>query len=196
MTTIAMRPTFVDDATIDHVRSASPTATMSDTITALLDELAEVIERLSDDAYARKPVGVMPSSVGGHVRHSLDHVRALLAAADTGQLNFDHRDRGTAVESCRTTAMAEIAVLRAGLMNLHADLADRPVRLRCLVSADLPAMELDSTWGREAAYVVSHTIHHNAIIAAMVKTLGAWLPDRFGYAPSTTAYQRQLACAQ
>ena len=45
-----------------------------------------------------------------------------------------------------------------------------------------------STVGRELAYVLSHTIHHNAIIGSMVKALGGVLPERFGYAPSTVRH--------
>ena len=42
---------------------------------ALLQQLADVVDRLDDGQYVQKPVGVVPSSVGGHVRHCLDHVR-------------------------------------------------------------------------------------------------------------------------
>jgi uncharacterized damage-inducible protein DinB len=53
------------------------------------------------------------------------------------------------------------------------------------LAADAEPVEVDTSIGRELAYVLSHTIHHNAIIGAMVKTLGGALPQRFGYAPST-----------
>ena len=46
----------------------------------LLEQLADVIGRLTESQYAQKPVGVVESSVGGHVRHCLDHVRALIDA--------------------------------------------------------------------------------------------------------------------
>jgi len=68
-------------------------------LTALLSQLSDVVARLSATSYTQKPVGVIDSSVGGHVRHCLDHVRSLLDAIDTGELNYDHRQRGTAVES-------------------------------------------------------------------------------------------------
>src|SRR4051812_7399901 len=58
-------------------------------VAALLRELAGVVERLGDDEYMRKPVGVIPGSVGGHVRHCLDHATALPAAVSTGHLDYD-----------------------------------------------------------------------------------------------------------
>jgi hypothetical protein len=45
------------------------------------------------------------------------------------------------------------------------------------------------------AFVLSHTIHHNAIIGVMANTLDIPLPARFGYAPSTIAHQEKVACA-
>jgi hypothetical protein len=50
--------------------------------------------------------------------------------------------------------------------------------------------------GRELAFVLSHTVHHNALIAVMALTLGVSIPDRFGYAPSTIAHLEKVACAQ
>src|SRR5262249_23917415 len=48
---------------------------------ALLRQLGSFIESLSDVQYGQKPVGPVPSSIGGHVRHSLDHLTVLLNAA-------------------------------------------------------------------------------------------------------------------
>jgi len=154
-------------------------------IAALLAQLRSVIENLSDAQYAQKPVGVVESSIGGHVRHCLDHVRALLSAVNTGVLDYDHRQRGTAVELCRQAAMDEARRLMDELSQLPGDAPARLVRMSVLMSADAPPLRVYSTIGREMAYTLSHTIHHNALIAAMVRTLGGWLPERFGYAPST-----------
>jgi hypothetical protein len=38
------------------------------------------------------------------------------------------------------------------------------------------------------AFVVSPTVHHNAIIGILAKLLGADLPAEFRYAPSTVTY--------
>ncbi len=50
-----------------------------------------------------------------------------------------------------------------------------------------------STVGRELQFLVSHTVHHFAIIAVMHSSQGIELPPDFGIAPSTLKYQRQLA---
>ena len=164
-------------------------------IVQLLDELAQVIAALGDEQYVQMPVGVMPSSIGGHVRHSLDHARALLASAATGRIDYDHRVRGTPVETSRSAALDAIRGLIAELRALRPGSIERSLTLRMMMTTDGKPLELSTTFIREAGYVLSHTIHHNAIIGVMVKTLGAWLPERFGYAPSTIAFQRTTACA-
>lgn len=164
-------------------------------IVQLLDELAQVIAALSDAQYVHRPMSVIPSHIGGHVRHSLDHVQALLAATATGRLNFDHRERGTAIETSRGAALEAIEKLIGDLRSLHPLVLEVPMTLHMMMHADARPVELSTTFTREAGFVLSHTIHHNAIISAMVKTLGGWLPPHFGYAPSTIDYQGKSSCA-
>jgi uncharacterized damage-inducible protein DinB len=144
-----------------------------------------VIGDLRDDQYAQRPVGVIPGSVGAHVRHCLDHVAALGAARATGRLDYDHRERGTPVETDRAAALAAVRDHAAELLGWTADDLSTDVRLRVTLTADGEPVEVGTTLGRELAYAVSHTIHHNAILGAMVRTLGGSPPERFGYAPST-----------
>ena len=176
----------------EHRVSAAPGVPLA----MLLWQLAGVIERLTDKQYTMKPVGVIESSIGGHVRHCLDHVSALLGAIETGQMDYDHRSRGTPVESERRAALSEIARLEPRVTELSAEDLDRPIELSVMLTCAGPSMRVATSVGRELAYVLSHTIHHNALIATMVKLLGGWLPERFGYAPSTVAHLEKLACAR
>jgi uncharacterized damage-inducible protein DinB len=164
---------------------------------ALLEQLGGVVSQLSDKQYAQKPVGVIDSSVGGHVRHCLDHVRSLINATETGEINYEHRRRGTMIESSTDAACAQVAEFVNELSAIDdQDVLDMPLNMTVLLSADEPAIVVESTVGRELAYVLAHTIHHNALIAAMVNTLGGWLPARFGYAPSTMKSLEAKACAR
>jgi uncharacterized damage-inducible protein DinB len=161
-----------------------------------LHQLHDLVESLSDDEYTQKPVGVVESSVGGHLRHNLDHIEALLRGLRSGEINYDHRDRGTSIERDRTAALDEIIRLERELMCFRWDEASRTIELTGLVDPDRPPVTTLTSPERELAFVVSHTIHHNAIIAVMAKLLGASIPAEFGYAPSTIAHQRSRACAR
>jgi uncharacterized damage-inducible protein DinB len=165
-------------------------------LVGLLRQLAELVESLTDEEYARGPVGVVSGSVGGHVRHNLDHVASLLRGLRSGRINYDVRDRATSVERDRLAALDEIRRLERELVGFP--WADIPwsVELTSLVAPDLPPVTTATSPGRELAFVVSHTIHHNAIIGIMAKLLGAGLPDGFGYAPSTIVHRRGRACVR
>jgi uncharacterized damage-inducible protein DinB len=165
-------------------------------IVAVLRQLADVIRAMTDEQYRRKPVGVVSSNVGGHVRHCLDHVEALLAGVEDGEVNYDHRRRGTEVETSREAALDVVRRQERQLLAFPAHSERRRLRLSAMVSSCLPPTEVETTVGRELAFVLSHTVHHNALIAVMALTLGVSIPDRFGYAPSTIAHLEKVACAQ
>lgn len=165
-------------------------------LVGLLRQLSDLIESLTDEQYTRAPVGVVESSVGGHVRHNLDHVEALLRGLLTGALSYDHRDRGTDVERNRAAARNEILRLERELLAFP--WADVPpaVALSALVAADRPPVVAATSAEREVAFVVSHTIHHNALIRILVLSLGGTVPADFGYAPSTSIDQRRRRCVR
>jgi uncharacterized damage-inducible protein DinB len=182
--------THQEDASVASQSPALP-------LVLLLRQLASAIEDLNDHEYTTCPVGVMESSIGAHVRHCLDHVVALRGAVETGHLDYDDRKRGTAVESSRRAAMELIHSVDRQLCMLQAEDMHRSVLLAVTMVCGQESMLVRSTIGREIAYVASHTIHHNALIGAMVKTLGGRLPHRFGYAPSTVEHLERelLRCA-
>jgi hypothetical protein len=77
-------------------------------ILAVIETLAQgerLLQNIDDETYTRKVPAVFNASVGGHYRHCLDHFRSLLDAAMDGDLNYDHRERGTLVEQDRCVAL-------------------------------------------------------------------------------------------
>lgn len=191
-----MVATVIELPRLERNESANRLASASRPLIAVLRQLAAVVSRLSDAQYTQKPVGVVESSVGAHVRHCLDHVRSLLTAAETGELNYDHRRRGTPVETSRCCALSEIDELISLVSDLSSDVIDRDLSMSICLCSDDPAISVQTSFGRELAYTLTHTIHHNALIGAMVRTLGGWLPERFGYAPSTVRHLADSTCAR
>ena len=161
-----------------------------------LSALSGVIQKLTDEQYAGAAgaSASSASSIGSHVRHSLDHVAAVACGSD--RLDYDTRQRGTDVERSRTSARMRIDELNAELSKLSSADAGRVVRIAAVVDLDGPMVELQSTLGRELAFVISHTVHHHAMITAAAKLAGVMLPERFGLAPSTIRAAERTACAR
>lgn len=158
-------------------------------VRAVLDQVAQVLDAVDDAQYTQNPVGPFQSSVGGHIRHCLDHTAALLQGVAEGYVDYDRRDRGTQVETRRAAALAEVQRQCDALAQLDAACSGQPVTVALMLSGDGPAMHWQSTVGRELAFVLSHTIHHGAMVAAMVEVMGGDVPEGFGLAPSTIAYR-------
>ncbi len=165
-------------------------------LVGLLHQLFDLIESLTDEEYTRKPVGVVESSIGGHVRHNLDHIAALVRGLPAGELSYDHRDRGTDVECDRGAALTAILQLERELLALPWDELPPLVTLSALVAPDRPPVVALTSPERELAFVVSHTIHHNALVRVMVKLIGVRVPADFGYAPSTLVHKRNRTCVR
>ena len=159
----------------------------------VLSQLRSVVTGLRPGEYAATSGPEFAgASVGGHVRHCLDHVRAVVDGRSAGLVDYDHRERGTLIESDPDAAARELDRLRAGLEALAGASADSSVTIAVMPSREGQGVTLGSTIGRELAFVLSHTVHHNAMVRGMVVALGRPLPEGFGYAPSTLAHADRL----
>ena len=125
-------------------------------------------------------------SIGEHVRHCLDHVSALVSADPSSCLSYDHRERGSAVETDPVQAARCIQLLRIRVMvGRWSARLDEPICVISTVAHGGGMLSGMSTLGRELAFVLSHTIHHQAMIGLLATLHGCDVPDGFGFAPST-----------
>lgn len=166
-------------------RSVAATVSPSQALAGLLDDLSSIIIELPDEVYRSPVEGRVSGSIGEHVRHCLDHVSALVSATPSGVLSYDYRRRGTAIESEPAAALQQILRLKAALDRWPGKSLDEPIRVDSLITRAGDGVTGWSTLGRELAFVVSHTIHHQAIIGLLLVLRGYAVPDRFGHSPST-----------
>ncbi len=170
---------------------------MAEPLAQILRELTGVLARLPKPLYQQRMGPAFGNStIGAHTRHAIDHVRALVEGADAGTIDYDHRERGTPIELDPDAATAELNRLTDRVDQLSMVPAEDPVAIICMPTRDGPSVSLGSTLARELAFVLSHTIHHNATVRGMIVSLDRPVPDSFGYAPSTLAFQDAQACAQ
>ena len=165
-------------------------------LVVLLHQMRTMIERLDDIDYAMPAPGRTTGGIGGHVRHCLDHVFALLAGTSSGLCTYDRRRRGTNVETSRAAAIEAIAEAITGLLGLNSTTLESEVFVETQLDASGAMVMTRSSVSREVAFLVSHTIHHNAIVGQMMQARGLEVAPRFGLAPSTPTEAGALVCAR
>ena len=158
---------------------------------AQLEQGRALLREISDDIYALSGHQYFGSGVGRHMRHILDHYQCFIGGYPCS-IDYDSRERDVRIEEERSYALGIISDLIGGLTKLPEKAPDR-LEIRCNEGDDAPNVSLTSQSSvvRELQYLSSHTIHHYAIIAMILKVLGISTPHEFGVAPSTISYEKQ-----
>ena len=183
-------------------RLAEPTAAglgpaASDII--LLRQAVDLLENVGDALYTGTPSICPGGSVGKHLRHCLDFYACFLDGLPAGEIDYARRSRDRGVETRRERAIARLHETIRGLSRLSARDVRRPLRIHGEEAGhdeDVCARS-HSTVGRELQFLMSHSIHHYALIAIILRALGFDPDTTFGVAPSTLRHWRKVgACVR
>ena len=152
-----------------------------------------LLEPLSDLSFCQPAESFYRSSIGSHLRHCLDHYDSFNQGLASGEVDYDKRMRLPELESETARALAKTREVSAALRSI--DLKTHPLQL--LVKMDCGMGETNwqpSSLGRELQFLISHTIHHFAMIGGICNEVGVALPPDFGIAPSTLRHRAEV-CA-
>lgn len=147
------------------------------------------LKHIPAEAYRAPCQGVFNSSIGGHIRHNLDHYLAFAKGWEEGRIDYDARERNPDLETDPEVALALMEQLKTTMEGLSEADLDRPLQIRMDDGGD-------SSWSgtslrRELQFLLSHTIHHYALVVSIATRNGfTEFPEAFGVAPSTLNYQR------
>lgn len=152
-----------------------------------LQLLSTLLLQVQAEHYCQvKPWPGQPS-VGKHIRHVLDHYQQLRLAADSKQLDYRLRlrDEGVATEPAK--ALAWIARLTTWLQSLKAADLDGQLSYQFAEGQTYTSLQ------RELDFVASHSVHHLALIHALLEQWDYPWPDSAGVHSSTVEYQKRCA---
>ncbi len=152
-----------------------------------LEQGITLLEAIPPTVYARKCPEIFGSSIGGHFRHNIDHYVAFMDGLEFSEIDYDARDRSETTEEDPLEASRIMARLSICLKQIEEDDPDRPLRIRMDDGGDSAWSQ--TTLRRELQFLLSHTIHHYALVVSIATRYGInEFPDGFGVAPSTLNY--------
>ncbi len=158
----------------------------------ILNQLKAVIININDQDFS-KPIPVLNNStIGQHVRHTLEFFTCLMGNLKSGTVNYDKRDHDKVIETDKLIALAVIENIGAFL---DGNVKNIPLTLEanyCISDSELTLIKTNLF--RELAYNLEHAIHHMAIIKIGLKEVAPYIsiPNHFGIAVSTIKYQREI----
>jgi uncharacterized damage-inducible protein DinB len=149
---------------------------------------------LGAQRYARRIPLCYNASIGGHIRHIIEHYRAFIRGLNDGEIDYEKRARDPLVENDPTYAGGLLEAIAQQLEELADTLTNGTIHY-CVETTE--GIATATSVLRELEFLLSHTVHHYALVAVMARVQGYEPEATFGVAPSTLKYQRsQAQCAR
>lgn len=157
-----------------------------------LESIASLLEKLNPDQYHHPSYYLSGASIGQHIRHIIEFYTCLSQAyKESVSVNYDQRKRATLLENDPTEAVKVILQL---IDWLQADKILGEVSLVADYAASNDNLStIPSSFQRELAYCLEHSIHHQALIkiGLFEQGLSNLIDQEFGVAPSTIKFRMQ-----
>ena len=158
-----------------------------------LKQGAALIGQMSGKQYSELVSHCFNSSVGQHFRHVLDHYDCFLHGLNNGfRIDYDSRQRDAEIEENPEAGIAKIEQVCMLLELLDTD-PETELRVKMDTGSDTGDQWAPSTIVRELQFLLSHTVHHFALISTMNSINHIATPEDFGIAPSTLAHRRKIS---
>ena len=156
----------------------------------VLNQLYQVISQVDREDYSKSLINLNGSTIGQHVRHTVEFFVCLTEGLESGVVNYDLRKRDIKIENDPEFAMKKI---EETIQTLKECPSHAIVTLEGSYSetSENLTFSINSSLERELAYNIEHAVHHMAIIKiGLVETSPALeVPANFGIAVSTVRYQ-------
>ncbi len=150
----------------------------------LITQVLSFTETLSEGVFSKPCKEVFSSTIGQHLRHCIEHYDAFIRAENSrGTLDYETRPRNPLIETNLDCAREQLKKIEKQLIEVGS--------LEAMIYViDTGAKEpTTSSVSRELQYLISHTVHHFALISVIAGMNDQPLPENFGVAPSTLKYR-------
>lgn len=163
--------------------------------TNILNQLSSLINQVNEQDFTKPATSLSNSTLGQHMRHTLEFFICFEQGFDKGLINYDKRAHDKLIETDKFLAMAAIQRIQ-DFINKNQE--ERPLKLE--VGYDLSKEDfvlVDTNYTRELVYNIEHAVHHMAIMKIGVREVADYitLPPDFGIAASTIRHKEATVTA-
>lgn len=155
----------------------------------ILGQLTDLVSQLSEQDFV-KPVDTLGhSTIGQHVRHTLEFFICLEQGFESGLINYDKRAHDKLIESDKFIALS---VMSRIYEFVNTQVSDKALWLEAGYDLDKEDfVTIHTNFLRELVYNIEHAVHHMAIIKIGIREVApdVKLSHDFGIAASTIRYQ-------
>lgn len=164
----------------------------------ILEQLATTVNQIEENDFVKPSVALSNSSIGQHLRHTLEFFICLEQGFENGVINYDKRAHDKLIESDKFIALNQIAritdFVKSGIQE------NKSLRLEVGYDHHSNTFEsIETNSMRELVYNIEHAVHHMAIMKIGIREVAPYItlaPD-FGVAASTVRYkEREVRTAQ
>lgn len=158
-----------------------------------LNQGIDLLSQVSDEIYASNNGTYNKSGIGRHFRHIIEHYLSLVNETNS-TIDYDARERDLRLENNRELMISTMSEVISSLekFSIKPDYLQKEINVRSnegIGEEDSPLSS--STIRRELQFLISHTVHHYALIGLILKTMGFDPSPEFGIAPSTLKHEQQ-----
>ena len=136
---------------------------LSTACSEILNQLAELVSHLKDNDFSKPSKTLSNSTIGQHLRHTLEFFVCLEQGFAKGIVNYDKRSHDKLIESDRFLALNSIEKIQAFIGSQK---EDQPLQLEVGYNSDNEEMIIiETNFFRELTYNIEHAVHHQIGVA-------------------------------
>lgn len=155
----------------------------------ILTQLTDVVNTIKEEDFYKPSVALSNSTIGQHLRHTLEFFICLEQGYELGVVNYDKRIHNKAMENDKHIALHTLSQIKEFVT---ANQVDKPLSLEVGYKPDSEeTIAITTNYLRELTYNIEHAVHHMAIMKIGIREVAEYipLPSDFGVAVSTLRYK-------
>jgi hypothetical protein len=158
----------------------------------ILSQLENALSQISEHDFSKPSRVLSNSTMGQHLRHTLEFFICLRSGFEKGIVNYDKRAHDKLIESDKFIALSSIQGIKEFV---QANNQDQPLKLEVGYEKDSEdCVTIETNYFRELTYNIEHAVHHMAIMKIGIREVADYvtLPPDFGIAVSTIRHKQAV----